>query len=130
MIAARGSAHGGHNQESRIMKQEDDEVVRFCVEADFRSETAKAVVECYSESHKEAIDMFDHLSSRYPCVWLSEFGKYRAGNEWKEAWMYYKWTTATGWGDCKGRFTGYPDGDHPLSDYTALHRDGSRVPGV
>lgn len=114
------------------MKQadDDDEVVRFWIEADFSSEPDVPAIRGYPESHKEAVQLFEHLSNRYPCVWLAEYGNYRAGNNFKSTWIYYKWTDATLWGDCKGRFTGYPDADYPLSDYVAVYRDGSRVPGV
>jgi hypothetical protein len=118
------------NQGGGTVKQDDDEVVRFWIEADFSSEPDESAFQGYPESHEEAIRIFEYLNSRYPCVWLAEYGKYKAGNEWKDAWMYYRWTDATYYGDCKGRFTGYPDGDDPLSDYVAIYRDGSRVPGV
>lgn len=106
------------------MKQDDDGEVRFFIEADYRSQPDTSAYQGYPENHKEAIQMFENLSGRYHCVWLAEYGRYQAGNEWKNAWMYYKWTDATDWVDCVGRFTGYPDGDDPLSNYEAVHRDG------
>jgi hypothetical protein len=113
------------------MKQEDDGVVRFCVEADYHGDCDEAAVVFYPESHEEAVNVFDHLSSRYTCVWLCEYGEYRTGSEWVRDWMYYKWTSATGWGSCEGRFTGYPCDDiDRATDYFATYRDGRRVPGV
>lgn len=112
------------------MKQDDDGAVRFWIEADFSDEPDEPAFQGYPESHQEAVDMFVRLTTRYPCVWLAEYGQYKAGNELKHAWMYYRWTDKTYWRHCKGRFTGYPDGDNPLSDYVAVYRDGTRVEGV
>ena len=80
------------------MKQDDDKVARFWIEARFSSEVSESASQGYPESHHEAVQEFERLCRRYPCVYLAEYGRYKAGNEFKDDWMYYKWTEATGLG--------------------------------
>jgi hypothetical protein len=114
------------------LKDEDDGVVRFCIEADNICDVAVTELTRYPENLREAIDAFKYYASptQYKCVWLSEYGEFVVEGIIKHDWIYYLWTDAAGWRSNPFRFQGYarsnPD---QLHEYYPISRDGKRITG-
>jgi hypothetical protein len=99
------------------------------VPSDFGSKPPTTVVS--KDRHSKAVQStlkaaniwFERLCARYTCVWLAEWGHYKDGKQPKFAWMFYRWTDATDWGNCAGRGTGYPNYEDPYIDCIGITRD-------
>lgn len=111
---------------------EDNRTMRWWIVAQHESQSDDPKESWRLDSHIEALEVYEHFCRSYRCVWLAEYGRYKASDKMIEDWVWYKWTTGCDWEEPKGRFSGWPENDLDLwvADYTAIHRSGARVAGV
>lgn len=116
------------------MKSRDDDVtMRWWVIAHYNDQyTGEPKESMYTDTHEEALQLFEQFSRSYRCVWLAEFGRYKTSDKFVDDWVWYKWTKDCDWGDPVGRFSGWPEDDLDLwvPSYTAIYRWGRRVEGT